>query len=112
LVDYLCLKLHKVTEDILDIPHFDCLRKFNTYRALDILDQNLPIAAYPIISNEGVAQVNRKVQDARDVLGELIGASTTAAPVPDIKEDPELMEALKAAMGGTMTNIEELMHRG
>jgi len=105
------LKLGKLTDDLLDEIYDDIMRKFNTYRALDSVEQATPIIAYPILSEEGGKAANKRISQATDKLYELVGYTDGAidkletVPIPD-----ELVRAIfEQEMGSPMIDIEDIM---
>lgn len=108
MVDYLCLKLSKTTEEVLDIPYFDCKRKLETYRAIEQLEQSLPIIAYPILGEEGGRAATQRVERMESNLKELIGIGMSIE-----KMTPETMEQLtgffEEQVGEELISIEDLI---
>ena len=96
-LDYLCLKLSKVSEDILDVPYYDCLRKFNSYRALDSLNRSLPIIAYPVMTEEANNMSQKRLREAEEDFYKTIGIGMEdrTKVVPHTKSGiPETIEDL------------------
>ena len=109
MVDYLCLKLGKFTEEILDLPYFDCKRKFNTYRALDVFQQVQPIVAYPILSEEGGASAMERATAAQQELYKLIGMGVDMTVVNELEEQAKEKEILEQLIGEELFDIEDFI---
>lgn len=100
MVDYLCLKLSMTSEQVIDMPYFDCKRKVDTYRAMDRLEAATPIIAYPILGEEGGRAATERYEKAQEDLRIITGltpveqakAVPTSEPMPD---DPMLRRLLE-----------------
>jgi hypothetical protein len=106
------LKLSKLTDDIIDEPYEDIMRKFQTYRALDGVETATPIVAYPVLSEEGGRTANTRVKDATNRLYGIIGYEETTGAVeqPQVGIDEDLAKSILGHEAGEeMIDIEDLM---
>lgn len=101
MIDYLCLKLHKVTEEILDIPFFDAERKFKTYRMMDSMEHSRPITAYPILDEKGDAAVKERITQVTSEFNNLIGFSKEQNKDEEPKDElpSDIMDLFKQHIG-------------
>ena len=109
MIDYVCLKLGKLTDDLLDEGYDDLMRKFITYRALDRIENSTPIVAYPILSKEGGQDATKQLQMAIDELNEIVGyktaSKTEAVPSPE-----EMMRIIfETEVGAPLIDFDEIV---
>ena len=108
MVDYLCLKLHCLTDAILDNAHFDNLRKYRTYRLMDELEYAKPLYAIPIIDEKHIGAIQTGEQKLITKLLTRMGIIKKTIQIISPDKDP-MRKILAKVTGAPLVPIERMM---
>ena len=103
------MKLSKITDDILDLPYYDVMRKFRTYRALEKLESAKPIIAYPVMTEKGATDATNRQNKAIEDFNKVIDG--VEEMTQEIKEltDEIVNVVLEGELGSPVFDIEDLL---
>lgn len=103
-----------MTDDILDEPYTDMMRKFKTYRAVDKVIETTPILAYPILDEKGGVLASEASGKALRELYGLTGqdvAEVVAGELEPHLPDKVVRDTLEGSVG-PLVDINDLLNRG
>lgn len=93
------------TNQVLDNPHFDNMRKFNLYTMMDQVERVRPLIAIPVIDNTGLQTVQSRYEESLTKLLELIGLKRGYPVTPE--EEAFMKQVLRDIHGPDLKTAQD-----